>query len=187
MEQVEHFEFSIAQHATFLDGYLDAVGRVLTTDRELCAFTARDAEAVLDGELVLGAMIRKRSMVENWSQEFGSLVGNFLRLDQRNRVGFYLIDYICWFEEFTENAECLRLECDPVSAESLGQFVYLLQLEGGKRFLLLFQRLDKTHGKRLQPVGTKTRTPTEPRRRTDEALASIRASPLGRTLPAAGR
>jgi hypothetical protein len=152
-EHVEPFEFCAPEHITFLDGYLDAVGRSLTTDEELWALTARDAKAALENDSVLGAGIHTRSLVENWSREFGSLVDNFLGINQRGRLGFYLIDYICWFKEFTQNAECFKLECDPIGSGSLGQAVYLLKLESGDRVLLLFQRLDKTHNKRLQPIG----------------------------------
>lgn len=130
----ERFQFSVPQHVVFLDGYMDAVGRVLTTDTELWALTARDAAD--DGSA-------DRALVENWSKEFGSVVEDFLGLDQRARLGFYLIDYICWFKEFTQNAECFELACEPLSSGTIDQAIYLLQLEGNQRVLLLFQRIDK--------------------------------------------
>ncbi len=37
----ERFQFSAPRHVVFLDGYMDAVGRGLTTDSELWALTAR--------------------------------------------------------------------------------------------------------------------------------------------------
>jgi hypothetical protein len=148
----ERFEFSVPEHITHLAGYMDAVGRVLTTDSELWALTARDARTILDGDLVLGVTVRTRSFVENWSKQFGWLVDDFLGMDQRSRLGFYLIDYICWFKEFTQNAECFKLECEFLTAGTIGQAVYLLQLEGDQRVLLLAQRLDKAHNKPLQPI-----------------------------------
>lgn len=155
-ERIEGFEFRASGHITFLDGYLNAVGRSLTTDEELWALTARDADAALESDLVLGTRIHARSLVENWSREFGSVVETFLGIDQRGRLGFYLIDYICWFKEFTKNAECFKLECDQIGSASLGQVVYLIRLESTDRVLLLFQRLDKTHGYRLPPIGRKS-------------------------------
>ena len=127
----EHFELSVPEHVTFLGGYMDAVGRVLTTDTELWALTARDANRCFEGNTVLGVAIRARSVVENWSREFGSLVDDFLGIDQRSRLGFYLIDYICWFREFTSNATCLKLDCDSLGGErpTIGQAVYLLHTE----------------------------------------------------------
>ncbi len=151
-EGIEGFDFCASEHVTFLGGYFDAVGRSLTTSEKIWALTARDGDAALDN-LVLDTRIRARSLIENWSREFGSVVENFLGIDQRGRLGFYLIDYVCWFKEFTKNAECFKLECDPIGSASLGQAVYLLQPESGDRVLLLFQLLDKTHNKRFQPIG----------------------------------
>ena len=149
---LERFEFSVPEHVIYLAGYMDAVGRMLTTDSELWALTARDARATLDGDLVLGAAVRTQLFIENWSKEFGWLVDDFLGMDQRSRLGFYLIYYICWFKEFTGNAECFKLDCEFLAAGTLGQAAYLLQLEGGQRVLLLAQRLDKTHNKPMQPI-----------------------------------
>jgi hypothetical protein len=164
--EAEHFEFNVSEHITFLDGYMDAVGRVLTSDTELWALTARDAKECLEGNVVLGVAIRARSALKNWSKEFGAVVDDFLGMDQRSRLGFYLIEYICWFKEFTKNAECFRLDCDSLERErtTIGQVVYLLQTEGNHTVLLLFQHLAKTHNKQLQPEGAKTRPPVEPRR-----------------------
>jgi hypothetical protein len=143
----EPFEFSVSEHVSFLAGYLDAIGRTLTTDSELWALTARDAREVSDGDLVFGVAVRTRKVVEKWSPEFSSLVDDFLGMDQRTRLGFYLVEYICWFKEFTRNAECFKLDCEPMRSGTIGQVVYLLQLEGNQRVLLLVQRLDKTHWK----------------------------------------
>jgi hypothetical protein len=150
---VKHPEFSVREHVTFLAGYMDAVGRVLTTDTELWALTARSAGEALESDRILGAAIRSKLALANWSREFGSLVDDFLGMDQRSRLGFYLIDYICWFREFTNGAVCHKLECESLGPETISQAVYLLQIEGTHGVLLLFQRLDKTHNKRLQPIG----------------------------------
>lgn len=138
------FEFSIAEHVLFLNGYFDAVGRVLTTDSELWSVSALDANQVMDGNVVFGAPICKRTAVENWSREFGSLVEGFLKLDQRSRLGFYLIDYVCWFKEFSRNAKCFKLECEPLQPGTRDQALYLLQLEESPRVLIVAQRLDKS-------------------------------------------
>jgi hypothetical protein len=146
----EHFEFSVPDHVTFLAGYMDAVGRVLTTDSVLWGLTARDAREVLDGDLLFGVAVRARSSVENWSKEFGSLVDTFLRMNQRHRLGFYLVDYICWFKEFTQSAECFKLDCDSLHPNTIAQATYLLKLDGNHRVLLLAEQLDKTHNRPLQ-------------------------------------
>jgi hypothetical protein len=149
----EHFEFSVPRHVDFLDGYMDAVGRVLTTESELWCLTACVAAGALEDHYVLDAAVRARTVVENWSKEFGWLVDDVLGIDARSRLGFYLIDYICWFKEFTKNAECLKIDCEFLREGTLSQAVYLLQLEEDRRVLLLVQRVDKTHIKALQPRG----------------------------------
>jgi hypothetical protein len=50
-------------------------------------------------------------------------------------------------------AECFKLECDSLAPGTIGQVVYVLQIESGHRVLLLFEHLDKTHNQRLQPIG----------------------------------
>jgi hypothetical protein len=94
-------------------------------------------------DAVLRGTIRTRTAVENWSREFDSLAGDFLGVDPISRLGFYLVEYICWLEEFTQHSECFKLECEPLSSGTIDQAIYLLQLEGDHRVLLLFQHIDK--------------------------------------------
>ena len=143
-QPAERFEFSAPEHVVFLAGYMDAVGRVLTTKSELWALTAREARDILHADHVLGVPVRGRSAIANWSSEFSRLVDGFLGMDQRSRLGFYLIEYICWFKEFTRNATCFKLDCELLSAATIGQAVYVLQLEGDQSVVLLIQRVDKT-------------------------------------------
>jgi hypothetical protein len=136
-------EFSVSRHVAFLDGYMDAVGRVLTTDAELWTLVARDATAVLEGDLIFGVPVRGRSVIDKWSKEFAWLVDEFLRVSERTRLGYYLVEYICWFDYFTRNAECFKLDCESLRKGTLDQAVYVLQLEDHQRVLLLIQRVDK--------------------------------------------
>jgi hypothetical protein len=139
------FTFSIPEHAIWLDGYMDAVGRVVTTDSELyalCAVTVKD-DAHIEG--ILGVQIRYRNLIENWSKEFSSLAIEFLGLDERSRLAFYFIDAICWFKEFTSDASCFELECDRLRSNVIDQAAYVLELEGPQRVLLLAVRSEKTH------------------------------------------
>lgn len=140
----ESFQFSVPRHVTFLAGYMDAVGRFLTTDSVLWAPTALDPKGDPYANRLFEAAIGAPTVVENWSKEFVAVVSDFLGIDDRSRFGFYLIEYICWFKEFTRNARCLKLDCAPVSAGTLGQAAYLLELEGDQRVLLLFQYFDKS-------------------------------------------
>jgi hypothetical protein len=160
----EKFEFSVSRHVDFLQGYLDAVGRVLTTESELWCLTLRYVEDALENDHVIRAAVRTGTVVENWSREFGWLVDEFLAIDERSRLGFYLVDYICWFHEFTNNAECSKIDCEFLREGTVSQAVYLLQLEQDRSVLLIVQRLDKTHNKPLQPIAAMNAAPAERRR-----------------------
>lgn len=98
------FKVSIPEHAVWLDGYMDAVGRVITTDSELFALCSRTVKGDVEIEEILGVQILDRSRVENWSKEFSFLAAEFLGMDERSRLAFYFIDAVCWFKEFTSNA-----------------------------------------------------------------------------------
>lgn len=142
------FTFSIPEHAIWLDGYMDAVGRVVTTDSELyalCARTVKDVEI----EEILGVQIQNRNRIENWSKEFSSLAVEFLALDERSRLAFYFIDAVCWFKEFTSDASCFKLECARLRSNVIDQAAYVLELEGSQRVLLLAVRSEKTHNKSM--------------------------------------
>ena len=141
------FTFSIPEHAIWLDGYLDAVGRVVTTDSELYALDARRVKDDAEIEGILGVQIQSRVRIENWSNEFSSLAGQFLGLDERSRLAFYFVEMICWFKEFTSDAVCFKIECSQLRSNVIDQAAYVLELEGSQRVLLLAVRSAKTHNK----------------------------------------
>ena len=98
-------DFSVSRHVQFLAGYLDAVGRSLTTDTELVSLACVDAMESA-GDLI--QYMQGGVLVENWSAEFCTLADNFLRVGARSRLGFYLVDYLCWFKDLTQDATCYR-------------------------------------------------------------------------------
>jgi hypothetical protein len=139
------FTFSIPNHTLRVDGYMDAVGRTLSTDTQLYALCAQVVADDASIENILGVKWDRKTRVENWSKEFGSLVGDLLGMNQRDRLGFYLIDTIRWFKDFTSEAKCFQLECNRLSPDVINQAVYLLELEGSQRVLILAVRSAKTH------------------------------------------
>lgn len=143
------FTFSIPEHTLRLDGYMDAVGRSLSTDSELYALCAQRVDDDASIERILGVPTDKIIPIENWSREFGSLVERLLCMDQCTRLGFYLIDTICWFDEFTSNAKCSKLQCKRLRPDVIDQAAYLLELEGSQRVLLLAVRSTKAHNKSM--------------------------------------
>ncbi len=142
---VETFKFSIPEHILHVNGYMDAVGRSLSTDLELYALCAQKVNDDAHIERILGVPVQGKTCIENWSKEFGRLVENVLGMDQRGRLGFYLIDAICWFKEFTSGAECFKLECKQLRPNVIDQAAYVLELEGAHSVLLLAVRSHKAH------------------------------------------
>ena len=113
------FVFSVPSHTTFFDGYLDAVGRQYTDDQRLCALTVRVAPhgSPLEGLAVLNA-----TPVENMVREFQSDIARFLNADPKQRLLFYLIEYFCWYGEFSTRCEChrVKIEGEGVTDEQIG-------------------------------------------------------------------
>ena len=139
-------DFSIPRHTDHLNGYMDAVGRALSTDDVLYALSARRLEPDETVESALGATPGGQTRIENWSLEFGHLVEDLLVLDQRERLAFYLIDLINRYATFTQNAQCHRLDCAPLNAGTLQQAIYLLQLQGDAQVLITASRTRKNGG-----------------------------------------
>jgi hypothetical protein len=114
--------FSISRHVHFLEGYLDAVGRTLSDGAELVSLwcvqpgdTARDPA--------------RYARVDTWDAEFDALANDFLRIDARARLGFYLVEYLCWFRDFTQDATCYRgAVCDDPAAPEI---VYRIEWPDG--------------------------------------------------------
>jgi hypothetical protein len=132
---------------------MDAVGRVLSPGWELVSLSAT---LVPTGENVEGIVghIHRRDKIENWSAEFSGLVTKFLCLNERERLGFYLIDLVCHLQDFTKDALCFKLDCEPASERILGQVCYLLELENAQRVLLMFIRSVRiSYNKPLQAIG----------------------------------
>ena len=101
----------------FVAGYLDAV-RNVTGIHGLGAQYIPTAAA--NAPPATGARI------EYWGQEFGAFAEQVLHLDQRSRLGFYLVDYMCWFRELTSGAECFRqsIPSDDAPAEIMYRLVW---------------------------------------------------------------
>lgn len=126
-------EFSVHQHTQFLAGYVDAVARSATTNAEVFCISANYVEVGCAQESQRDSVV-----VDNWSAEFGSLVEDFLGLSQRSRLGFYLVDYICWFRDFTEDANCVRVTGDPTER------IYHVGWRNGARVVLAASRRPRT-------------------------------------------
>ena len=137
------FSFSISEHTTYLAGYLDAVGRTLSSDRELISFSSNllaDSDTL---EGLLGPVVTERLVTGGWSSEFGPLLKDNFGIDEQSRLGFYLVEYIDWFHQFTNNVECIKIVCQRPPLVALFEAVYLLQWNTGEKIVLSFTRNQK--------------------------------------------
>ncbi len=127
----------------YLAGYLDAVGRELTNDLELVCLSSNYIASSDFTEEILGSPILHRDPITKWSSEFGSLIEGQFGISERSRLGFYLIDYIDWFRQFTDNAQCFKITCESQSPGALFEAIYLLQWSSGQKVALSFSRFQK--------------------------------------------
>ena len=102
------YEFSVPSHTIFFAGYLDAVGRHYTDETRLCALTA----TVMPSVILDGLTIRTATPVDNLVREFDRDISRFLNADSKNRLVFYLIEYLRWYQDFSETFECEQLQLD---------------------------------------------------------------------------
>jgi len=136
------YAFSPERHAVFLAGYMDAVGRAFTDDALLYALTARWV-AVDDLENVLGAVIIDRTPVTSWAGEFHAVCSAFLQTDGRDRLTYYLIEYIEWFDAFRPGTKVSRLHCSPLPDDEIDGHRYLIEIDTEHAVLLILYKKAK--------------------------------------------
>ena len=87
-------EFSVSSHTTYFAGYLDAVGRHYTHEKRLCALTADG----MPSKIRDGLVVRATTPVENMVGEFERDISQFLNIDPKSRLVFYLTEYFGWYK-----------------------------------------------------------------------------------------
>lgn len=134
--------FSIPEHTMYLAGYMDAVGRELTNEEELISLSSNYLSISQASEDILCAPIIDLHLIGNWSFEFGSLIEDKFGINERSRLGFYLVDYIGWFHQFTDDVECFKITCKSQPG-ILFEAIYLLKWRSGEKVVLSFTRSKK--------------------------------------------
>ena len=99
-----------SKHTQFLSGYMDAVGRVLTNNSDLCCLTARVVESIKTLEKELDCEIVETDDVENITLDFERGIKIIFGVEPRERLFFYLTDYVMWFAEYTSSCKAVRIE-----------------------------------------------------------------------------
>lgn len=118
-----------------ISGYMDAVGRIVTTDSLLFGLTIRELDNGHDPSEVLGVSVQQREEVNNWSREFQGVVEDVLGLNGRDRLSFYLIEYISWFGELYNATGCYRLKCKPLRPDVETQVIHQIERTGSWTYL----------------------------------------------------
>src|ERR1700742_4584069 len=93
------WQFSVADHAIFFNGYLDAVGRHYSDDKRLCALSA----ALAPSDFLQQLSISSRAPVSDMTRDFDREVSALLATDSSVRLIFYLVEYFEWFREFSSS------------------------------------------------------------------------------------
>lgn len=149
---------SITHLANFLDGYLDEVGRAVSTDTCLYNLALRELEDIERAADVLGVEITALTDVERISREFQSIVEGFLGLNGRDRLSYYLIEYYGWFEAFHGANRVSRIECRCIRPEVEAQEIHLIENDGVWAYLSII-----TKSKKRPNPPYRTPSPFDPR------------------------
>ncbi|MEM8561489.1 MAG: hypothetical protein AAGF57_04605 [Pseudomonadota bacterium] len=130
----KEWTFSVEQHVDFMRGYLDAVGRVCTTADLFFGLSAHIAED-FDWSPY---QVDRTEPLHRWTAEFTNDLGRVIPgLDLRERLGFYLLEYLCWFEEFSSDAAGQRVYLSGHKFDA--SVAYEMTVEGYQLQLLFYR------------------------------------------------
>ena len=133
----------VSDHARFLDGYLDAAGRVRSTDSILAAAGTRLVANDDDLERKLGVRLCGRRKLESPVKEVESTVAAVLGLG-KGRLPFYLVEYIMWFLEFVPGATIWQLKCSFNEFDTLTGAFFLVEAQGNPSVVIYMYTADKS-------------------------------------------
>ncbi|MEM7501841.1 MAG: hypothetical protein AAF417_07345 [Pseudomonadota bacterium] len=132
----------VRDHARFLDGYLDAVGRVGSTDSILAAAGTRLVASDDDLERKLGVRLHGSKKLDFPAKEVESTVAAVLGLG-KGRLPFYLVDYIMWFLEFVPGATLAQLNCSFNEFDTLTDAFFLVEAQSNPSVVIYIYTADK--------------------------------------------
>ena len=150
---------SVTQHAHRLDGYMDAVGRVTSTDSLLYGLALRELASRDDASDILGVDIESLDTVQSIPREFQPIVEDFLGLNGRDRLSYYLIDYYEWFERYHGATAIHRVTCPLLRPEVENQAIHVIENPGIWCYLSII-----TCSKKPPDPPYKTPSPLDPRK-----------------------
>ena len=139
----------VRDHARFLDGYLDAAGRVRSTDSTLAAAGTRLVVDDDDLERKLGVRLHDRKKLESPAREVETTVAAVLGLG-KGRLPFYLVEYILWFVEFVPGATLWQLDCSFNELDTRTSAFFLVETQGDPSVAIYMYTADKSGLNRSQ-------------------------------------
>jgi hypothetical protein len=134
-------DINVKDHTQFVDGYMDAVGRYYTDDNVLVGINAQFLEENQTIESRLKCTIEATNKVENFTSDFEREISNLLGVSPRERMLFYLIEYVMWFEEYTNSCKVLKHQLNGQNVKAVST-TYTLHINGNNDiFIHMFKAI----------------------------------------------
>ena len=117
---------------------MDAFGRYFTNENLLFGLSSwllGDEDSI---EAIIESEVKARERISNPSREFGDLIEEFVGT-QTTRLCSYLVEYICWFEEFLPGTNYYKLNASVPTQEITHQRLYIVESPTKENTLLTFR------------------------------------------------
>lgn len=132
---VEEMNLPLPEYVSFLAGYIDAVARAYTDDEFVCASSAslmKDNDTL---ESLLSVHVEEELEIENMARELEGAVASVLGVEPKDRLLFYLIEYMLWFKEFYASCECRKYKISSALTPD-NYFCYVFNVNNKHRVLV---------------------------------------------------
>jgi len=87
---------------------MDAVGRSFTTDKVLYTLSASILSKGSSVEDQLHAHLNNSQNIQDITIDFEKSISEFLKVYPRERIIFYLVEYVQWYKEYTNICICKK-------------------------------------------------------------------------------
>ena len=119
----------VLNHTNFLCGYMDAVARGYSDSEYIIGLSCTTIPKNSSVENELSCEIISSKEVKNLSSSFCNEIEKLLNSDSREKVLFYLIEYLTWYKEYTVSCICNKLELSGKNIPSQ-HLAYLFHVNG---------------------------------------------------------
>jgi hypothetical protein len=135
----------IPKHTNFICGYMDAMVRAYSGGEHVIGLSAIIIPCDSSVEEELSCRITSSEEIENLSHSFCKELSILLNTDSREKVLFYLVEYLTWYKEYTISCKCLKLELSGASVP-LQHAAYLFHINSEFNVLVYFFRSPVVEG-----------------------------------------